>query len=158
MYSFPILTIGKSRGWYCYRLDHQWINPKKCTLIKFWHSGRAEADFVVGWTIRESQRQTTVSAFGLVGNPTMISILPTNEKSDSLNRNHPIRRDLSPRLPRACTKVSLFRKKIPKYRIFFQKGLTLVQALGSRGDRFSYWLIPIEAIWFLIGWQYYCSW
>ena len=38
------------------------------------------------------------------------------------------------------------------------KGLTLVQALGSRGDRFSYWLIPIEAIWFLIGWQYYCSW
>ena len=40
----------------------------------------------------------------------------------------------------------------------FEKELPLVQALGSRGDRFSYWLIPIEAIWFLICWQYYCSW
>ena len=34
--------------------------------------------------------------FGLVENLTMIRvILPTNEKSDSLNRNQPIRRDLS---------------------------------------------------------------
>ena len=34
----------------------------------------------------------------------------------------------------------------PKQSMWLQKGLTLVQTLGSRGDRFSYWLIPIEAI------------
>ena len=54
MYSYQIMTIGKSRGRFCHRLDHQKINPKKCTLIKFWKYGKPEADFVVSWTIRES--------------------------------------------------------------------------------------------------------
>ena len=48
------LTIRNIRGRFCRRLNHQRINPKKCTLIKFWQSGKAEADFVVDWTIRES--------------------------------------------------------------------------------------------------------
>ena len=48
----------------CRRSDHQKINRKKCTIIKLWKSGTAEADFVVGWTIRESiQRNVLLSNF-----------------------------------------------------------------------------------------------
>ena len=57
MNSYQILTIGKSRGRFCRRLDHQSVNPKKGTHITFWQSGRAEADFVVGWTIQESNQR-----------------------------------------------------------------------------------------------------
>ena len=64
MYSYQILKIRKSRGLYCSRLDPQRINPKKCTLNKFWKLGRAAADFVVGWTFRESiQRNVLLSNF-----------------------------------------------------------------------------------------------
>ena len=27
------LTIGKSRGWFCRRLEHKRINPKKCNVL-----------------------------------------------------------------------------------------------------------------------------
>ena len=57
IYSYQILTIRKSRGRFCRRLDHQSVNPKKGTHITFWQSGRAEADFVVGWTIQESNQR-----------------------------------------------------------------------------------------------------
>ena len=64
MYSYQIMTIGKTRGPFCRRLDHQKINPKKCTLNKFWQSGRAGANFVVGWTIKVSiQRNVLLSNF-----------------------------------------------------------------------------------------------
>ena len=51
---------------------------------------RNEHQIIIQW-------QTAVLAFGLVENPTMISNIANqcNEKSDSLNRNQLIRRDLS---------------------------------------------------------------
>ena len=53
MYSYQILKIRKSSWWFCRRLDHQRINPKKCTLIKS-KSGRADVLKLVACTVSES--------------------------------------------------------------------------------------------------------